>query len=350
MRARVGNPAPRSDGKHSAEAHQPLALSMASSSSSSSNLKRYYHVFLSFRGPDVRDSFLSHFYAGLDQRGIHTFVDSEELRKGEQISPALMKAIEESRIAVIVFTKNYASSPWCLEELARIMECKEQRDLKVFPVFYKVEPREVRTPRGIYKTAMAEHESKFDSEKVKRWEKALFDAGSLSGWEFHNGDEAELIQRIVKELSIHLQRKHFHVAKYPIGIDSRVQQVISLSENETGDDDVLMVGIWGQGGIGKTTIAKALYNYIEKDFQGTCFLERVRETSNKSNCLVSLQEALHHEILSHRNLTVYNVDRGIHLIRERLCSKKVLPVLDDVDPVGSTECISWRRPLVWPRK
>ncbi|XP_030520541.2 TMV resistance protein N-like [Rhodamnia argentea] len=116
-------------------------------------------------------------------------MDNEELRKGEQISPALMKAIEESRIAVIIFTENYASSPWCLEELAKIMECKEQRDLKVFPLFYKVEPREVRTPRKSYRKAMATHESKFGkgSEKVKRWKKALFDAGSLSGWEFHKG-------------------------------------------------------------------------------------------------------------------------------------------------------------------
>ncbi|KAI6680701.1 hypothetical protein NL676_034582, partial [Syzygium grande] len=122
-------------------------------------------------------------------KGIYTFRDSDELRKGEQISPALMKAIEESRAAIIVFSEDYASSPWCLEELARIMECKEQRDLKVFPMFYKVEPREVRTPRESYKEAMDKHESKFgkDSEKVKKWEKALFDAGSLSGWDFHEG-------------------------------------------------------------------------------------------------------------------------------------------------------------------
>ncbi|XP_048133486.1 disease resistance protein RUN1-like [Rhodamnia argentea] len=315
---------------------------MASSSSPSSNLKKYYHVFLSFRGPDVRDSFLSHFYAGLDQRGIHTFVDSEELRKGEQISPALMKVIEESRIAVIVFTKNYASSPWCLEELAKIMECKEQRDLKVFPLFYKVEPREVRTPRKSYRKAMATHESKSgkDSGKVKRWKKALLDAGSLSGWEFHKGNEAELIQRIVKELSIHLQRAPLHVAKYPVGIDSRVREVISLSEKETGDDDVRMVGLWGPGGIGKTTIAKALYNYIEKDFQGTCFLEQVRETSNKSNGLVSLQQTLHHEIFPHGNLTVYSVDGGIPLIRERLCCKKVLLVLDDVDRLDQLSALA----------
>ncbi|KAI3409338.1 OTU domain-containing protein [Psidium guajava] len=135
----------------------------------SSKPRGNHHVFLSFRGTDVRNSFVGHLYAALDQRGIYAYVDSEELRKGAQITPALTKAIEDSRIAIVVFSEDYASSLWCLEELAKIMECKERRDLMVFPVFYKLEPREVRTPRERYREAMVKHESKFgkDSEKVK---------------------------------------------------------------------------------------------------------------------------------------------------------------------------------------
>ncbi|KAK3431478.1 hypothetical protein EUGRSUZ_E03094 [Eucalyptus grandis] len=151
-------------------------------------MKRNYHVFLSFRGTDVRQGFLSHLYAALDQKGIFTFVDSEELRKGDEISMALMRAIEESHVAIIVFSEHYTSSRWCLEELLKIMECKEQNGLKVFPVFYKVEPREVREGRDSYKRAMDNHESKLgkDSEKVKSWKKALSEAGSLSGWELND--------------------------------------------------------------------------------------------------------------------------------------------------------------------
>ncbi|KAI6696064.1 hypothetical protein NL676_023774, partial [Syzygium grande] len=110
---------------------------------------------------DVRNYFVGHLYTALDQSGIYTYIDSEEMRKGEEITPELMKAIEDSRIAIIVFSEDYASSPWCLEELTKIMECKKQKDLIVLPVFYRVEPREVRTPREIYKDAMAKHEVKF---------------------------------------------------------------------------------------------------------------------------------------------------------------------------------------------
>ncbi|XP_039156454.1 TMV resistance protein N-like [Eucalyptus grandis] len=173
--------AARPDTKHSEEAHQTSSPLMAASS----DLKRCYDVFLSFRGTDVRNNFLGHLYAALAQKGIYTYIDSEELWKGEQITPALIKAIEDSRIAIIVFSKDYASSPWCLEEVEKIMECKEQRGLTVFPLFYKVDPREVRTPRKRYRKAMVKHERKFgrDSEKVKRWKKALHDVGSLSGWD-----------------------------------------------------------------------------------------------------------------------------------------------------------------------
>ncbi|KAL3740089.1 hypothetical protein ACJRO7_021378 [Eucalyptus globulus] len=326
-----------SEAWHSREAHVPSALLTVASS----NMKRNYHVFLSFRGTDVRQGFLSHLYAALDQKGIFTFVDSEELRKGEQISPALMRAIEESHVAIIVFSEHYASSRWCLEELLKIMECKEKNGLMVFPVFYKVEPREVRGGRESYKRAMNNHESNFgkDSEKVKRWKRALLDAGNLSGWHFNDrDDEAELIQSIVNELSICLRPRSLYVAKYPVGIESQVQKLISLSE--PAGSDVLMIGLWGPGGIGKTTIAKALYNAIENQFQGCIFLAKVREKSNQSGGLVDLQRQLLSEILPYKELMVYSVHRGISLIQERLCCKKVLLVLDDVDKMDQLNALA----------
>ncbi|KAF8038547.1 hypothetical protein BT93_B1169 [Corymbia citriodora subsp. variegata] len=327
---------------------------------SSSKPKMIYDVFLSFRGTDLRKNFLGHLHKALNHNGIYTFLDSEELRKGDQITPALMKAIEESRIGIIVFSEDYASSPWCLEELTKIMECKEQRDLVVFPVFYKVEPKEVRTPRGSYNEAMVKHDSKFgkDSEKVKRWKKTLFDAGCLSGWHLNDGTTkvcnakykiisvciphkaitlcfryliSELIQKIVKEISNHLDRKTLHIAKHPVGIYSQVVKLKSKLNLES-NDGVLMVGLWGQGGIGKTSLAKALYNATFRQFEGSCFLAKVRETSKGSRGLVTLQEILLQKILLlHQRLEIFDVDEGINIIQHRLGCKKVLLILDDVD-------------------
>ena len=79
---------------------------------------------MSFRGEDTRLGFKSHLYNALVKKDIHTFID-DKLPRGEQISDELLKTIESSMISIIVFSKNYASSSWCLDELVKILECKK---------------------------------------------------------------------------------------------------------------------------------------------------------------------------------------------------------------------------------
>ncbi|KAF8039617.1 hypothetical protein BT93_B1978 [Corymbia citriodora subsp. variegata] len=211
------------------------------------------------------------------------------------------------------------------------MECRRLKGQLVLPVFYGVEPREIRAQRESYGKALARHEEKLgkDSEKVKQWRQALIEAANLSGWHYVDGDETKFIESIIKKISTIVGRVPLSVAKYPVGVGSRVEQVKSLLS--MGLDDVQMIGIWGTGGIGKTTIAKAVYNSIASQFGGCSFLANVRETSSKSDGLVHLQKTLLSETLWKENLVVFSVDGGINLIRDRLCCKKILLVLDDVD-------------------
>ncbi|XP_071686834.1 toll/interleukin-1 receptor-like protein [Rutidosis leptorrhynchoides] len=118
---------------------------MASSSSySHSASSTFYHVFLSFRGGDVRKTFVDHLYSALTDRPINVYKDDKALPRGETIGPALFEAIEHSKIAVVVFSKNYADSSWCLDELSHIMRCRDENGLIVMPIFYDVEPSDVR--------------------------------------------------------------------------------------------------------------------------------------------------------------------------------------------------------------
>ncbi|TKY68442.1 TMV resistance protein N [Spatholobus suberectus] len=144
-----------------------------------------YDVYLSFRGADTRMGFASHLYDALCQRGIRTFLDNTKIGKGDEIWPTISKAIEESRSAIILFSQNYASSSWCLEELAIILDGFKEKKLRhVFPVFYDVSPSDVRRQRGSYGEAFARHEKTFkdDQEKLNRWRMALHHAANLAGF------------------------------------------------------------------------------------------------------------------------------------------------------------------------
>ncbi|KAL5843188.1 hypothetical protein ACOSQ4_009146 [Xanthoceras sorbifolium] len=156
-----------------------MALSLIPSSSSSAPQFKY-DVFLSFRGEDTRYNFTSHLHKAVSDKQVVIFIDYK-LNGGDEISPSLLEAIEESQISIIIFSRNYASSRWCLEELVKILECREQYGQIVIPVFYGIDPSDVRNQTGSFADAFAEHEQK-SSHKVQIWKDALKKAANLSGW------------------------------------------------------------------------------------------------------------------------------------------------------------------------
>ncbi|KAK9944516.1 hypothetical protein M0R45_010080 [Rubus argutus] len=122
-----------------------LVRSTRQEASSSSNTRFSFDVFLSFRGEDTRKNFTDHLYTAFTDAGFSTFRDDEELERGEDIEPELQKAIHQSQSSVIVLSKDYASSRWCLDELVLIMERKRTANQVVLPVFYDVDPTRRRT-------------------------------------------------------------------------------------------------------------------------------------------------------------------------------------------------------------
>lgn len=160
-------------------------MASSSSSSSSSHVPRIkYDVFVSFRGTDIRYGFLSHLKKELRQKQVDAFVD-DRLEGGDEISHALVRAIEGSLMSLVIFSKDYASSKWCLEELVKIVECMDTSKQVVIPVFYNVDPSHVRHQKGAYGDALDKHEkSKRNLAKVQNWRSALSVAANLSG--FHS--------------------------------------------------------------------------------------------------------------------------------------------------------------------
>ncbi|KAK4269974.1 hypothetical protein QN277_023065 [Acacia crassicarpa] len=298
-------------------------------------LKYNYDVFLSFRGEDTRKSFATHLYSALKQAGIDIYMDEERIERGEDISSSLLQAIESSKISIIILSKNYAGSSWCLQELKKIMECYQKSYQEVLPIFFDVRPSEVRKQTNSFGKAWERLVKRTLGNGVENWtinsRRALIEVANLSGWDMHNyRTETELIDEVIETITKKLgDNRSLFVAHHPVGLKSRMHDILQLLRSKS--KDVIIAGIWGMGGIGKTTISKAIYNQVGHSFEGKCFLANVREVWKQDNGPVYLQEQLLSDILKSRRRALPNVEMGKTLLEEMLCKKNVLVVLDDVN-------------------
>ncbi|KAG6630090.1 hypothetical protein CIPAW_14G131200 [Carya illinoinensis] len=221
-----------------------------SSSLPSSSTARWKHdVFLSFCGEDTRRSFTDHLYSYLKGKGILVFRDDESLERGTYISQELMQAIQESRYAIVIFSENYAFSKWCLRELAEIVEWEEKKNLTIIPIFYHVDPSEVRIQNGTFAKAFFAHEEDpmVDIKEINTWRKACKTVGGLKG-EHIKGDryESTIIQQISEMIFCNytMPNSLIHDNQKIVGINSGVKEMISLLHMES--NDVRFIGIHGK--------------------------------------------------------------------------------------------------------
>jgi hypothetical protein len=139
-----------------------------------------------------------------------------------------------------------------------------------------------------------------------------------------------------------LDKTELFIADKPVGIDSRVQDVIQLLDMQQSND-VLLLGMFGMGGIGKTTIAKAIYNEIGRKFEGRSFLANVREVWEKKDRQVDLQAKLLFDTSKGTATKIQSIDSGKILLKDRLYNKRVLIVLDDVNELEQLDALCGSR-------
>ncbi|XP_057744471.1 disease resistance protein RPV1-like [Arachis stenosperma] len=321
---------------------QDIGREMYLKESSIKPQQRPYDVFLSFRGKDTRSNFMSHLHASLENASIYVFKDDDEEARGENISLSLLKAIGESRISIIILSPNYADSKWCLQELEDIMRCYNNQTQKVLPVFHHVDPSEVRNQAGRFGEAFEEFIKKNPQNKVKEqdWRKALRDVGSTAGFVVQNWrNESEDIKKIVEHVTHMLDMNELFIANHPVGVESRVKELIELLKSHHSEDPLLL-GIWGMGGIGKTTIAKAVYNKICRQFDGRCFLLNIREVWDQDNGGLHLQQQLLSSVYKTTKIKIQNMESGKSILEKRLGQKRILVVLDDVDKLEQLNALA----------
>ncbi|KFK23336.1 hypothetical protein AALP_AAs63622U000200 [Arabis alpina] len=215
-----------------------------------------YDVFPSFSGQDVRRNFLGHLLGEFQRKGINTFVD-DQIRRGESIGPELVQAIRASRIGIVILTKNYASSSWCLDELLEIMECKETAGQTVMTIFYDMKPSDVRNQTGEFGEAFQITCEGKTEEQKQSWKEALTDVANVAGEDSHNWDsEAAMVLKVATDISKLLNITPSRDFDNLVGMEAHITKMNSLLCMES--NEVRVVGIWGPAGID----AEEIYNVL----------------------------------------------------------------------------------------
>ncbi|XLR17518.1 hypothetical protein S83_045456 [Arachis hypogaea] len=307
-----------------------------------------YDVFVSFRGEDVRNTFADHLFAAFRRNGIVAFRDDRNLMQGQHISTELVQAIEGSQVLIVIFSKNYATSSWCLQELAKMLDCSNTiTEPNLLPIFYDVTPSEVRKQTGNYGKALAEHEERFkhNSNMVQQWRESLLQVANLSGWDIQNKQENGEIEKIVKRVRSKLGCNSLSVDGL-VGMQSRVEELENLIDFNS-NNEVRVVGVCGMGGIGKSTLAKVVYGRNLHKYGAHCFVDDISKVF-RGGGLLSLQKQLVCQITNGEIQDIYNHYQAKSLIKTMLRYQKALIVLDNAEEVEQLEKLGVTRDCVCP--
>ncbi|XP_024156586.1 disease resistance-like protein DSC2 isoform X2 [Rosa chinensis] len=299
-------------------------------SSSSSAVEWKYDVYLSFRGVDIGRGFTSHLYDCLKKRGINAFMDELDLQVWDSISGASIKAIEKSRFAIVVLSQDYVSSTWCLHELTKICECMEDQG-RILPVFYNVEPSDVRYRKRSFGEAFDKHESsrRHTSDKVKRLIDVLNHVASLFGWhaKLYKTDR-ELVDNIVDFVcsKVHPIEIEFTMSTGDFeAFESRRTAMNEVMKALT-DDKVTAVGVYGIGGVGKTTMVEHVSEAVQNNGM---FQHVITAVVSKIPNLRKIQGTLA-DMLGFMFEEETEIGRSRRLMQNIRRGNRILIILDDI--------------------
>ncbi|CAH8268268.1 unnamed protein product [Arabidopsis lyrata] len=303
-----------------------------------------HQVFVNFRGEELRNSFVSHLRSALVRHGVNIFIDTNE-QKGKPLH-VFFERIEESRIALAIFSLRYTESKWCLNELVKMKECMDKGKLLIIPIFYKVKAYEVRYQKGRFGYVFKNLRNA-DVHQKNQWSEALSSVADRIGFPFDGkSDENNFINGIVEEVKEALSKIlldktkdafFYHSKNTSMSLGREKHEIYGLKQRleelkeklDLDCEETRILGVVGMPGIGKTTLAREIYESLRCKFLRHGLIQDIRRTSKELglDCLPAL---LLEELLGVRIPDIESTRCAYESYKMELYTHKVLVVLDDV--------------------
>jgi len=233
-----------------------------------------FEVFLSFCSEDPSKTFVSVLDRWLEQKDITTnFKDDSFLA-------------EESKLAVVVVSESYPISVLCLNQLEKIVNSHSEGRLSILPIFYGVDPYNVRKQTGYLAEPFQELGEGYPDDKIQEWRVSLTKLTNIPALDSRYwSNEADMIELIANEiLSISNRKPLTAKGDGLVGMDRQMQTLYKLLDFKAAEE-VRLIGIWGPGGIGKTTLARYAYEEISSNFKVHVFVDKAEKICHQDRDL-----------------------------------------------------------------
>ncbi|CAL9217217.1 unnamed protein product, partial [Arabidopsis halleri] len=291
-----------------------------------------FDVFLSFSGEEITKTFVQDLNRSLSEKGVTTYQKDDKLE--DKISPLgsdLTKCITESKLVVVVISRSYPTSVLCLNHLETIIKSHDQGRFPVLPIFYGVNPSNVRKQSGEVEEPFRKLCEEYPADKVQTWRTALTKLTNISSLESRYWNiEAKAIEFITKEI-LHLISKKPKAIKDDglVALDRHMQALYKLLDLQS-QEEVRLIGIWGLRGVGKTTLARYAYEELSTNFHAHMFIDDAQKIFHQD-----------HRTSKETQKAGMNLNLSYDVIKSTVGHRKGLLVIDCVEDVKQLKSITY---------
>ncbi|KAL1218845.1 Disease resistance protein RPP2A [Cardamine amara subsp. amara] len=237
------------------------------------------------------------------------------------------KILYRSRVGIMILSNSYVCSRQSLDHLVAIMDHWKTTDLVIIPIYFKVTLSDICGLKGRFEAAFLQLQRSLQEDRIQKWKAAVTEIVSIGGLEWTKGSQFMLAEEVVRNASLRLCLKN----------SKNLVEIVALL-NHSKSSDVKILGIWGMAGIGKTSVAREIFEILSPHYDLCYFLQDFHLMCQMKG-LRQLRDDFLSKVCGEEKLSIGACDTKLSFMRDRFHNKTILVVLDDISNARDAEAL-----------